>query len=424
VLVVLLPLLAGVSAETAAAAPPTCQGVVATITGDGGTVTGTEGNDVISTSGKATVDALGGDDLICAERGTVLAGPGADSVYGTPDLYTVPLAVDLGPGDDVLVGGKSEVTVYGDGSGRDVITTGPNDDIVTSGVDGEPNLDVLHLGDGDDQLSVRLPDGSDVVADLGRRVFRENTVQVVGADTEAGEWSLDYHEVVRDGETLARLSGVDVLGIRFGPQAHVTVTGTPKREVVELYSGDVDIDLLGGRDDLSREREDAGPVTGEIQGGPGDDDLDLLYGRDSTFRGDLTAGRVTADSDVLAVDSFEWVFAVAGNAVLQGRGANETLGIFGCTVRIEGRGGNDWLNVSREPNLHCATRRAVLRGGAGTDYLWGDSWPVRMEGGPGDDFLFGGERNDVLIGGPGDDKADGSSGHDVCRTEWRRSCER
>ena len=128
--------------------------------------------------------------------------------------------------------------------------------------------------------------------------------------------------------------------------------------------------------------------------------------------------------DRLDVDGFEWVFAVAGNGMLRGGAASEDLAMFGCVVQIDGRGGDDWINVSRESDLHCTTRRAVLRGGAGRDYLWGDSWPARMEGGRGDDVMNGGERNDVLIGGPGRDQADGSTGRDVCRAERERYCER
>ena len=66
---------------TATAAGETCQGQAATIVGTpGGQITGTEGADVIVTNDATRVDALGGDDLVCAtgERSSY------DSVTGTP----------------------------------------------------------------------------------------------------------------------------------------------------------------------------------------------------------------------------------------------------------------------------------------------------------------------------------------------------
>jgi hypothetical protein len=62
-------------------------------------VTGTEGPDVIVASGISTVDAVGGDDLVCLEKGSVAlgaseqspvakvnAGPGCSKVHHTAAL--------------------------------------------------------------------------------------------------------------------------------------------------------------------------------------------------------------------------------------------------------------------------------------------------------------------------------------------------
>ena len=54
------------------AAAAVCQGQPATIEGSTGTITGTEGNDVIVSTGVDTVvRALGGNDLICVVGGEV-----------------------------------------------------------------------------------------------------------------------------------------------------------------------------------------------------------------------------------------------------------------------------------------------------------------------------------------------------------------
>src|SRR5688572_23467942 len=83
-------LVAGLPATSyAGVAAPDCQGRTATITSDGGTVTGTEGDDVISTTGVVDIDALGGDDLICVTVGSAVVdgGSGSDSlVVLGPDM--------------------------------------------------------------------------------------------------------------------------------------------------------------------------------------------------------------------------------------------------------------------------------------------------------------------------------------------------
>ena len=63
--------LTGPVAPTYAAAA-VCQGQPATIEGSTGTITGTEGNDVIVSTGADTdVQALGGNDLVCVVGGRV-----------------------------------------------------------------------------------------------------------------------------------------------------------------------------------------------------------------------------------------------------------------------------------------------------------------------------------------------------------------
>ena len=75
--------LTGPVAPTYAAAA-VCQGQPATIEGSTGTITGTEGNDVIVATGLDTdVQALGGNDLICVVGGDVSTGAGDDSVVST-----------------------------------------------------------------------------------------------------------------------------------------------------------------------------------------------------------------------------------------------------------------------------------------------------------------------------------------------------
>ena len=96
--------LTGPVAPTYAAAA-VCQGQPATIEGATGTITGTEGNDVIVSTGAATdVRALGGNDLVCVVGGNVSTGTGDDSVVSTAPAGTVTVAYMSG-GTDTYVGG-------------------------------------------------------------------------------------------------------------------------------------------------------------------------------------------------------------------------------------------------------------------------------------------------------------------------------
>ncbi len=90
-----------------------CQGQPATIEGSPGILTGTEGNDVIVTTGTDTeVRALGGNDLICVEGGDVHTGLGDDSVVSTAPAGAFTSAYLVGGADSYVSGpGTSHVTV-------------------------------------------------------------------------------------------------------------------------------------------------------------------------------------------------------------------------------------------------------------------------------------------------------------------------
>lgn len=137
----------------ASAAPEMCGGEVATITVDGEAdspdiVTGTEGDDVISTTGPVEVVALGGNDIVCVESGYVLAGDGRDRVLVTgsdrPDYMEIREAEDL----DVRMGGGADSLVLFDttlGGGTVDGGKGRNDLLVATTHDVLVNLAERHL---------------------------------------------------------------------------------------------------------------------------------------------------------------------------------------------------------------------------------------------------------------------------------------
>ncbi|MER7950616.1 FG-GAP-like repeat-containing protein [Streptomyces sp. NPDC096079] len=111
-----------------------CNGLAATITGNG-TVTGTSGSDVIVTgNGNDSVSGNGGNDTICTFGGddAVSAGSGNDHVDG-------------GDGKDAVSGGDGTDTVKG-GAGNDALSAGNGNDTVIGGADS----DTLSGGSGAD----------------------------------------------------------------------------------------------------------------------------------------------------------------------------------------------------------------------------------------------------------------------------------
>jgi thermitase len=126
-----------------------CLGELCTIEGDGGTIHGTSGDDVICGSDKDEIIlAKGGNDLICAGGGNDIidAGDGNDKV-------------DAGPGDDVIKGGSGKDVLIGN-TGNDIILGSTGDDVLEAG----PGDDHLYGGNGNDVLLGR--DGDDQLCGL------------------------------------------------------------------------------------------------------------------------------------------------------------------------------------------------------------------------------------------------------------------
>jgi Ca2+-binding RTX toxin-like protein len=402
----------------AVAAPATCQGQPATITSDGGNVLGTEGDDVISTVGVVDIQALGGDDLICVERGTANAGGGNDSVQGTATSCCTQVTVNLGPGDDTYNGTFGSTSIDGDGSGNDTITTGIGDDRVISGAEGEPNLDVIDLGLGNDGLSVRLPDGSDVTASGGGGYDR---ISAIGAETAVGSWDLELSGTLgRDGDQLAVFSGFRGHYLAYGSPAHVAVTGTVGADIVTLVSGTFDVDLLGGDDGVSVYRY-PGAVAGQIDTGDG---RDTFYSYGSPVEADLGRGIVTLGTGSFQLTGVEHHTFEGRDVRVRGSRADDDIYVRGCHVLVQTLGGRDVIGYAPEEDADCDTYSVRLQGGGGRDLIRGSGRKERLEGGRGNDRLLGGKNGDTLIGGPGHDRADGGGGQDRCQAEKEKNCER
>lgn len=107
-----------VNVPSAAQAADTCQGKTATIVDtDGGTVEGTDGDDVILVSGgddRNSIVAKGGNDTICLGEGVVFAGDGRDSVYVGGEVPTEYLDIRDAEDLDITTGAGGAFVQLGD----------------------------------------------------------------------------------------------------------------------------------------------------------------------------------------------------------------------------------------------------------------------------------------------------------------------
>jgi hypothetical protein len=160
VLALLAAPVAGVPEATASGA--SCHGRPATIVSDGGIVKGTEGPDVIVSTGYLDLRAGAGDDVVCASGKVDMidAGSGNDliDIRGNTDRYA---QVTLGTGSDTFIGGPSGEMVWGGGQlgqSRDLavdrIDTGGGADQVRSGDADSRDDDLIRTGPGDDLVEI------------------------------------------------------------------------------------------------------------------------------------------------------------------------------------------------------------------------------------------------------------------------------
>ena len=241
-------LLAPMGAATAAG--ETCQGRAATIVGTpGAQIVGTEGADVIVTNGETRVDALGGDDLVCA---TIEDGVGYNPVFAI-----------LGAGADTFTAsdGGSHTIVAGTADGTDteadVIRIGSGS--VRSGMVGQPNADIIDLAFGEVSWSgIQTAPGAVTVGTDG-------TLSIRSAN---GDVTMDASGTVTGGDTMLTWTGqFDQFGFTTSAEyGRFTFRGTDGTEIVKVDAPmTYDRDIALGGDDLvcaTGERSGYDSVTG------------------------------------------------------------------------------------------------------------------------------------------------------------------
>ena len=449
----------------AAADVPTCQGRPATIVGPtaGNSTAGTPGDDVIVTtaegaSGRGTIDAGDGNDLLCIVPGAgtiphpnidstfdVLMGAGNDTVVVEETRNTSYLRVTLGDGDDTFLGSSRPETVFagnaqpeypnlGGDSGRDHIDAGLGSDTIYSGSPSPdiPNDDTVISGAGGDSLYIggkgAVLDNGGTAGDgagdnlaifhkgwLQRRVTVDNASRT--ATSDAGE--------------LMRWSNVQFFHVYV--DSPLTFTGSDAAEVLTVstslapeYRYDTTVDAaMGAGDDGVRYA--TGPMSGTLDGGEGDDSIEMPHCSTIEYRlgRRFRCGDTTADggrfSFLTEVGRFEGrALVTAGRrADIVGTQGRDVIVVRAPRVFVDARGGDDRVTVSP----YARTKVSTLLGGNGDDILLGGKRADRLVGGAGRDLLVGRAEDDVLIGSRGRDTARGGSGNDHCSAEVARRCE-
>jgi Ca2+-binding RTX toxin-like protein len=384
-----------VPGAASAAVTGTVSGTTATLTGDGAADT-----IVISTNAGLLQHNLG--------TATGFADPtDFDSTVAGPQVLpaaTATLTIDVGGGDDIVVGGPNNDHILG-GDGNDRITgfTG-NDD-----VDGGNGNDTMIWNNGDGSDTNDGDAGVDETLITGRNTTDDMTVANNGAGrvlfTRAapGGFTVDMGTVEK--LSLTPFAGDDKLvtapdvtlplSVDAGPGIDTITTGAG----ADLVQGGDDADVLNGG--AGGDRILGNPGNDVMNGGAGDDTLVWNNG-DGTddMNGDDGLDRI--EDNLGAADDVSQLKVLNGKVRYDRVNAPFGLNVATSEVfELNTFGGNDTLDVA--PGLGALIALQV-DAGSGDD---------RIKGGDEADTFFGGLGNDTLDTGAGSDVADGQDGDDT-----------
>jgi Ca2+-binding RTX toxin-like protein len=264
--------LAGPTGPTYAAAA-VCQGQPATIEGAHGDITGTEGNDVIvSTGAETVVKARGGNDLICVVGGGVQTGDGDDSVVSAAPEGTSTF-VRLAGGSDTYVGGAGNSDVAIDEISSFHVTMGGGRGDITLLPTSTPGTGTVDFGTSTGFLFAR-----------GQKSARVDlAAQTAGVDGLLSVTTIGLHTAT-------------------ATACKVRMKGDDDRNVLNAFGRDIVVSGGGGRDKLTRIANDygmnlkhCGRFRSVLRGDAGPDRLIGRYGDDVLIGG--TGRDVASGSD-------------------------------------------------------------------------------------------------------------------------------
>jgi Ca2+-binding RTX toxin-like protein len=406
--------------------PVLCGTTPATIVVPAGTTTpvdGTAGDDVIYVNGTATVNALGGKDIVCEAPGATATTGGAwDGGEGDDTMTTASAALVGGPGNDTLTAAYSSISggdgndILRGGAGANTLTGGDGDDQLRGGV----GVDELDGGLGNDTFTssssdkIRVGGATTTTIDAtagtidgpdGADTYTSNaTILAPGATDEVfiGSSRGDRFTSYGGHDRVYGQGGNDIFTVVHAK----LVDGGPGADVIEAWFGGT----VKGRDgnDTIRTMMETQELTGVV-GEPYD--IDAGPGADIIVASSLSTGGVVK---VPTVATDRWTGTVRG-----GDGSDRIeFGPAAYAVRA------DMLTKKATWAAGEMTLQGVqvLWGTGNGDRLLGNSANNRLLGGGGDDLLAGRGGNDILTGEDGQDEVRGGPGKDTCSAEIIKGC--
>jgi len=316
------------------------------------------------------------------------------------------------------------------GDGADVVEGGSEDDDVF--VQGDPDPDVVHPGDGYDQLHLWAP---------GDKVGAVVDPQSPGGDGVVGNDDYGWFEFFWGSNGPDRFvagpNGMAAAGL-FGRDTFVPGPGDDTFYGTSPTTLSFDLDTA----DYSKAPTGVNVTTVDVDAGHdtvtgyGTDQLNWLRELVGTPYGDtiksstLLVVRPGLGNDVMA-------FGILGGRVVAepGRDGDDSVlpgpgcGLWDYSARTgalsisDDATANDGLPGEKD-NVGLGTTGLMVIGGSGADLIRGGNAPDELSGGPGADRLFGAggndfvdgyAGNDVLAGGSGSDWVEGMAGNDTVR---------
>ena len=250
-----------------------------------GGVVFTESSGAPLKAGPGCVERQPGTVVCAASRSTAITvetGNGADVVRPQPGGAQLPVSLDGGTGDDVLVGGSANDVLDGGGGGHDALHGGGGRDKLDDGDRQRHDADTLDGGSGSgDEVSYAKRTG-DLDVDLARSAGPDGDVLARLESVKGGSGDDRLVASLRRGGTLSGGTGRDML--RGRARADILL-GDEGRDV-----------LVGGKGD---DGINGGPGLDVVSAGPGSDDINTDDGtRELVHCGsgrDLVGGSEGAD---------------------------------------------------------------------------------------------------------------------------------
>ncbi len=313
-------------------------------------------------------------------------------------------------GADTLKGGDQADTLIG-GSGNDLLEGGQGNDTLNGGAGYDTYIwnegdgsDKITDSDGQGHIEIRQTDGSTRI--VGGQLIKEES---------GNTWtSSDGQLTLKQGQgwTLTTQSGATLTLDQYKDGDYgLHLNGTPAKDkpTTQTLLGDKKPKDQSGEDGYQYHYDADGNlvVTEEDE----TDRRDYLLG--SYARNDRIEGRGGNDF----IDADDKGEGNSSDDLVKGEGGDDILWGNEGRDRLEGGAGKDWLDGGPGEDKLYADKEIKL-GEANAQQGTGGQAGDWLNGGEGDDTLIGDKHDDLLMGGPGRDILAGGAGNDTLYGGW------